>query len=129
MPRTLWRNVSGIYYDTINGVSSIIRWIPLIWHDRDWDWCYLASIMEFKLRRMSDHELKHGHHLTSEFDAKNQLICAHLLKRLRDDSYFEEAKKQFKDRRFAAKQSVAVQKQDQEMLGRILGKYLTHWWD
>jgi len=23
----------------------------------------------------------------------------------------------------------AVEKQDQEMLGKLIGKYITHWWD
>lgn len=36
----------------IDGVFNIVRWFPIIWHDRDWDQEYLYIIVHKKLEHM-----------------------------------------------------------------------------
>ena len=36
------------------GVKNIIRWLPVIWNDRQWDEHYLFRIMKKKLQLMGD---------------------------------------------------------------------------
>lgn len=111
-----------------HGLGNLRRWLPLIWRDRDWDWEFLARVMEFKLRRMAHHENFFGHHVGSKLDARNQLVCAELLKRLRDDDYYLNARKFF-DGKDAMDAACRQQRSDQRYLGLLLGKYLTHWRD
>lgn len=40
--------------------KNIIRWIPILWKDRDWDWHFLLIIIQFKLKRMEKYHRKHG---------------------------------------------------------------------
>jgi hypothetical protein len=68
-------------------VAHVIRWLPILWRDRDWDWTYLMRIYEFKLRNMSKCFKKYGHHVNSDRDAKQVLIAAELCKRLYKDEY------------------------------------------
>lgn len=110
------------------GPRNVIRWLPKIWLDCDWDYSDLLEIMEYKLSRMADCQ---EHHVLAERYARQMRVCAVLCRRIRDDShYYRSADKRFpsRGRRWAEHVSTA-QKRDTEMLGRIIGKYITHWWD
>lgn len=37
----------------IRKIKKVIEWLPLIWRDEDWDFCYLLYLMRYKLQRMS----------------------------------------------------------------------------
>ncbi len=137
----MWHNLRNIRdffrYDVPQGIKSLIRWFPIIWKDRDWDWVFLAKIMEFKLRGMSKNFKECGHHTRSEKDAYQTLLCAALLKRLINDTYFEDLGgdepnwyqlPEYK-RKWIIKHSQNMQKEDLRFLGEILGKYMLHWWD
>jgi hypothetical protein len=129
LPSTFWRNIYCIWRDLYIGVYNVFRWIPVIWFDRDWDWVYLADIMEYKLNRMGK-TVQDGCHLYRDRDARRIRMAALLLTRLSADDYGENASKAFKyGTRPWAREINAVQKQDQEMLGKLIGKYFTHWWD
>lgn len=41
--------VYGIY----RRVKKIIEYIPLLWKDEDWDYCYLIDMLDYKLKRMA----------------------------------------------------------------------------
>lgn len=127
LPRTIIPNLTSAGYDIVNGIINIIRWIPVIWSDRDYDWAFLARTMEYKLRRMSK-LFEHGHHVLAHRDSRRMLICAELLKRLHTESYVCHH-----SGRPITKAS--VQRDDmigvyyQEYLGKMIGKYLRGWWD
>ena len=70
----------------IAGIRNIIKWIPIIWYDIDFDWDPLAKIMEFKLRNMAESFRYNNHTVNCQDNAKDMLICAELLKRLREDN-------------------------------------------
>lgn len=86
--RTIYPNIKYFIYDIIRGISNIVRWTPIIWSDRDFDWAYMARIMEYKMRRMSKcftHEIC----TNDKKKSKELLICAELLKRLIEDDNFK----------------------------------------
>ena len=96
-----------------HGIHNLIKWFPIIWHDRDWDWEYLARMMEFKFRNMSHLFKEHGVAVGSEKQAKELLTCAELIKRLRDNDTCD----------------LDVVESWQKMLGDMIGKKLRSWWD
>jgi hypothetical protein len=117
------------WWNLVYGIRNVWRWLPIIWRDRDWDWEYIAKVLEFKLRKHAELEETCGHHVGSELDAKRMRICIALLRRLREDEYFENAQRRFRNARQAGDFAHLHQRADQRYLGLILGKYLTHWWD
>jgi hypothetical protein len=134
----IFKNIDHMWWDFRNGIAAIIRWLPIIWHDRNWDWVYLARVMRAKLLWMADLEEKYGHHTTSLRDARQQRICAELLRRLIEDEYFEKAGYgdgsrwgdiPHSEQMRIIKHSERMVKQDQRYLGVLLGKYLRNWWD
>jgi hypothetical protein len=128
IPRCWWKNISFIAYDLWRGPINIFRWAKLIWFDRDFDWVLMARLMEVKLTRMAD-VFENGRHTNYKLDARRCRMCAQLLKRLRDDNYFEKAQSIFGQSKYAAEHAKYMQAQDQRYLGMVIGKYLTHWWD
>jgi hypothetical protein len=125
LPRTIIPNLLSMKDDIITGIGNVIRWVPVIWFDKDYDWAYLAKIMEYKLRRMSANFIKYGHHVGSKKDAKHMLICAELLRRLHEDKYF--------DCVYITKVTVhkadKIAQYDQEYLFKLLSKHLRSWWN
>ena len=108
-----------MFYNIRRGIRNIIRWLPIVWKDEDYDWEYLARIMEVKMRWMSDHFKDYPIVADSKEMSKELLICIELIKRLRKDSFAGNTYKE-KD---------ANAQRHQEMLGRIIGRKLRCWWD
>lgn len=108
------------YYNLKNGIYNLWRWFPIVWRDRDWDWAYTASIMEWKFRKLADC-MENGHHLHGKRDARRVRVACEILRRLQNDTevYYNGN----------AKDGNRHMREDQAYLGRLLGKYLTHWWD
>jgi hypothetical protein len=130
------RNVWEFFrYDIHQGVGSLIAWWPLIWNDRDWDHAYLLDILALKLRRMSDLQRDYGNGVNHMRYSRQLLVCSVLCKRIRDDNYYEEAEKAFGKSRdknghhWYITMAMANQKHEQELLGKMIGKYISYWWD
>jgi len=113
LPRTILPNLYHFVCDIFEGIKNIIKWAPIIWIDRDWDWYYLALIMKYKISNMAKYERKYGHHLNSKKDARNMEICVEYLKRLINDDVDE----------WDRHPSYAKE------IGEILGKHMLKWWD
>src|SRR4051812_6087456 len=90
LPRTIWTNIDSCWWDFRHGIHNLWRWLPVIWFDHDFDWAFTGLILEIKLRRLADC-MENGYHLNGARDAKQARTCAALLKRLRDDDYFDNA--------------------------------------
>jgi hypothetical protein len=82
-PRTAYRIVSA-------GVKNLIKWFPIIWNDRDWDWHYWLTMNIKKLEGM-EKSIRNGHHLYGWRDADNIRKALLALKRLEDDDYHDNA--------------------------------------
>ena len=130
------------------GVLNCWRWLPIVWADRDYDWVFLARVMEFKLHLMAEC-IEHGYLEGGARDAARMRLAARLLRRLQDDEYHvlsgwwavyeartrgipltesfqipippEERKLLLRMRR--------LELRDQRLLGKLLGRYLTSWWE
>lgn len=124
---------SGIrrrWRDTIYGFSNFIRWFPIIWNDRDWDWNYLAQIMEFKFGKMAISIGDNGRHIGCEKTGRQLRICQTLLGRLREDNYWDQAKKVHPfNFRNQSKLAQYQAEQDKKYLALLISKYFDHWWD
>lgn len=117
--KTAHRNIGWIFYSIKRGIQNVIQWTPVIWDDEDFDFSYLAKIMEFKLRNMSRGFKAWDHFKGSQKDARQMLICAEILKRLREDDW----------EGVTGKQHMTRMRGWQELLGKLIGRHLMTWWD
>ncbi|MDE1971110.1 MAG: hypothetical protein KGI50_06085 [Patescibacteria group bacterium] len=124
---TIGTNLGSCYWDLRNGIINIFKWLPVIWFDQDWDWSYLATIMEFKLRNMSK-SAEHWSTLSHKVHQRRMLVCAEILKRLDKDEYWDNMQKVFADKKHAALMAEIQSKGDQKYFGILIGKYMREWW-
>ncbi|MFI2856892.1 hypothetical protein ACH6EH_07100 [Paenibacillus sp. JSM ZJ436] len=50
----MFKVIRDRYYSIKDGVSNLIKWLPIIWSDRDWDQEYLYIIVHKKLEHMEE---------------------------------------------------------------------------
>lgn len=126
--RNLPRILSSCWWDILNGIRNIRRWVPIIWYDQDFDWAYLARVMEAKLEWMAK-DAETWITTNNQRDRRQMVVCVTLLRRLMDDDYYSRASQQYGYGRKASLLSMANAKYEQEYLGKLLGKYLRNWWE
>lgn len=65
----------------IDGVKNIIRWMPTIYKDRDWDDYYILRMLQKKIEHQRAYLVKHNRHLDIEQDNFWMTICLNLIER------------------------------------------------
>lgn len=85
-----WWNPSTAYYKVKYGVQNLIKWFPVIWNDRDWDWIFWVEMNVKKLDGM-EKSIRSGHHLYGWRDADNIHKAILALNRILEDDYHENA--------------------------------------
>ena len=136
----------------IRRLKHIAAWLPVLWHDYDWDHAYLLSMIAFKLRRMQRYHETLG--ITDgRFRTARQLqICAILLERMRSNSYIDQDLEALREatapgldaierlkrkispeeareyKRLFAKETM-MYNQDLELFLTYFKKYHRSWWD
>lgn len=79
-----------IKYNIIDPFKNIIRWIPILWKDKDWDHSYIYDILAFKLKNQADYIGKHDRHITAKREAEIMMTCVRLMKKVSDSFYYTE---------------------------------------
>lgn len=85
----LWWKFDGRYYhkDFIKGVKNLIRWFPVIWKDRDWDYRYIWDLNIQKLKFQSKYIGKNDNHTRAKRDAQIMMTCIRLMEKIKDGDY------------------------------------------
>lgn len=47
--KTIWKYIPNFIIQFIEGVENIIKWIPTIYKDKNWDKHFIFEIIKFKL--------------------------------------------------------------------------------
>ena len=89
------KDIKSLPYNIKYGIKNLVKWLPVIWKDRDWDQYYFYTMLHRKLKHMeeffaSDRAMA----LHSEKEAKKIRICVTLLDRIIKDEYDESAFKE-----------------------------------
>jgi hypothetical protein len=74
----------------IQGIKNIIKWIPIIYKDRDWDYYYILETLKFKLSNQSKYTLNKSRHINAIKDAKMMDLCIKLIAKIQDEYYLSE---------------------------------------
>jgi hypothetical protein len=69
------------------GIWNIIRWIPTIYHDRDWDDYYITKMLQKKIEFQRAHLVSENRHVNISKDNYWMTIVLNLLERKHEDYY------------------------------------------
>jgi hypothetical protein len=109
-------------------IKNIIRWVPILWKDRDWDYWHTFEILKTKLKFQSKHFRKHGYHESSERDAEQMELCIRLIDKVQNEYYLDEVLRQdFTDEVMIN----AINKHDKakRILFKLLEQNIEKWWN
>ena len=69
------------------GVKNIIRWIPTMYHDRDWDGDFILKILQKKIEFQRKELINANRHMGIDRDNRYMTLTLNLLERVRQDHY------------------------------------------
>ena len=136
-------------------IRKLVRWIPVIWNDYEWDHCYFLQILSFKLKLMEEfYKSDKAISVDSKKLAKDMRICWLLCERLINGHYLNMLDMQYHQTNFEnfiaalnkgeatitshtvswtfnrwMKYEDYMRKQDLDYLCKLLQKHLFSWWD
>ena len=78
----------SVFISVKAGIKNLIKWFPVIWRDRDFDWMYLIEIIDHKLKYMEKCQ-RNGHHTQCEKYADEIDETRRILDRIINDYWFD----------------------------------------
>jgi len=83
----MWDNIGWKVRDIYRSIRNLIRWLPIIWKDRDWDSHYIFEILKFKLQNQAKYIGDQDRHTRAKRDAQIMTTCARLIQKVQDEYY------------------------------------------
>jgi len=111
-------------------IHNLIRWTPIIWNDRDWDYYFIYEILKQKLKHTEAYIRKDGLHVFNEHDADSIKTAIEMIEKVQTeyhlDKYLSEATEW-------TTEGMDKAVKDHDKAKRELFKYLNNniekWWD
>ena len=72
----------------LNRFKKLIRWIPIIWKTRDWDYIYLLILIRHQLEDMIKYSESVDIHEGQLRIEDEMHICVSLIKKIENDKHF-----------------------------------------
>jgi hypothetical protein len=113
-------------------LRKLYQWFPIVWRDQDWDNYYLEVVLHYKLTRMykfftSEDAVTNWKINPLNKSLKALRICINILERRRSNFYVAICPDVYNSRDVL--RSTQVEERDLKVLGRLIGTYLSWWWD
>jgi hypothetical protein len=83
----LWDHIGWKVRDIYRSIRNVIRWLPIIWKDRDWDSHYIFEILKAKLQNQANYIGDQDRHTRSKRDAEIMRTCVKLIEKIQDEYY------------------------------------------
>jgi hypothetical protein len=114
----------------IKQLRKLIRWIPILWNDRDWDYYFVYEMLKQKLIDTEKYIRKDGVHMFNNKDADSILKAIDMIEKVQTeyhlDKYLSEATEW-------TAEGIDKATKDHDKAKRELFKYLNNniekWWD
>jgi hypothetical protein len=117
---------------TVRKLKRIIKWIPILWHDEDWDYFFLYTILQKKLETMRDYTLQQDRNTDSKYVASRMQTAINLIEKIKTEAYIDGFLDMHESGGFNKEQlDKAIKKHDRAkaLLFNFLNHNISHWWD
>jgi len=85
-----WSKIGYKVRGFFTSIGNLIKWFPVIWKDRDWDYHYIFEVFKFKLEKQAKYIKEKGFHTNSDLDAKRMILCVKLMEKVQEEFYVME---------------------------------------
>lgn len=110
-------------------IKNVVRWIPILWNDYDWDHWFIYQILKTKLKYQSEHIRKNGNHVDANQDANRIDLCIRLIEKVQNEEYLDVAIKEKTWTRESMEAAEQKHNKARKLLFRILEQDIERWWD
>ncbi len=83
----LWRKLNWRIRYFFTGIKNIIRWIPTLYHDRDWDSNYIFTILQKKIEHQRKEITYSNRYNGVERENRDMTIVLNLIERVKQEYY------------------------------------------
>lgn len=71
----------------LTGCRNLIKWMPTIYHDRDWDGDFILKILQKKIEFQRKEIVNANRHMRIELDNRDMTLALNLIERVREEYY------------------------------------------
>lgn len=71
----------------LGGIKNIIRWIPTLYKDKDWDDWYILTILQKKIEFQRKEIIYANRHIDVDRDNRDMTIVLNLIERVKEEYY------------------------------------------
>ena len=86
----IWINVRWVFIKFFMNIRNVIRWLPIIWEDKDWDDYFIYKILQFKLKNQAEYIGGRDWHTRAKRDAEKMMTCVRLIDKMTEEYYYME---------------------------------------
>jgi hypothetical protein len=83
----IWRNLHWRIRYFLGGCKNIIRWIPTLYKDKDWDEWYIYTILQKKIEFQREEIIYENRHMRVDRDNRDMTIVLNLIERVKEEYY------------------------------------------
>ena len=72
---------------TVERIVNVVRWLPTIWNDHDWDDYYITKMLQKKIEFQREYLVKHNRHMEIDRDNRYMTLVLNLIEREHEEYY------------------------------------------
>jgi hypothetical protein len=117
---------------TVRKLKRIIKWIPILWYDEDWDYFFVYTILQKKLETMRDYMLRTDIYTDGKRAASRMQTAINLIEKVKTEAYIDGFLDMHESGGYNKEQlDKAIKKHDRArtLLFNFLNHNISHWWD
>jgi hypothetical protein len=76
--------------EIVAGTINIIKWLPVIYKDRNYDYTYTYKVLKHKLKQQRDYLVHNDRNSDIHTINRDITICLNLIQRIEDEYYYTE---------------------------------------
>ena len=124
--------IRNIYFSIkrmIRKIKNVLRWLPIIWRDENWDYYHIYEILKWKLKFMSNAIRENGNHTMAEYDANRMMLAVRLIDKIQNEDYLTEM---INDDDLTREKIIAAERKHNKakrILFKLLNQNIERWWD
>ncbi len=110
-------------------LKNLLRWLPVIWRDEQWDHYFIYEVLKHKLIIMSKTIRERDNHTLAEYDADRMMLCVRLIEKVQSEFYLTELINLEEINKDMIDTAEAQHNKARRILFKLLNQYIERWWD
>jgi hypothetical protein len=113
----------------IRRVRNVLRWLPIIWKDTDWDYYFIYEILKQKLKHTEKHIRENGFHVYHKTDADEIKKAIEMIEVVQHEYYLDKYLSGPDWDHNGMEKSIEDHDKARQELFQYLSDNIEKWWD